>query len=116
MLARNTFKPPQNFDFSKNREYTALRIAGGNRSKRIESIDSTLLMDGAVPPNDPAIGKSNTPSTVRSRPIVPKGASRNRSAFIVSSSEYRCGSTIRRQEPETTRLCRRNDSTELAQG
>jgi hypothetical protein len=39
-----------------------------------------------------------------------------RTAFIVSFSGYRYGSTIRRQEPETARLCRRNDSTEPAQG
>lgn len=79
MLTSKTFRPPYNFDFSKNREYTALRIAGGNRRKRIESTENTLLRDGAVPPHDAASGKSITPSTIRSRPIVPNGASRNRS-------------------------------------
>jgi hypothetical protein len=52
---------PQTFDFSKNKEYTALRIAGGNRRRRIESIESPLLR-GAVPPNDAVSGKSITPS------------------------------------------------------
>jgi hypothetical protein len=34
MAASKTLRLPYNFDFSKNRESTALRIAGGKRKKR----------------------------------------------------------------------------------
>lgn len=78
MLISSTFKPPYNFDFSKNKEYTALRIAGGNKRRRIDSIESTLLRGGVAPPNDAARRKSITPSTIRSKPIAPSRASRSR--------------------------------------
>lgn len=75
MVASKTLNPPYNFDFSKNREYTALRIAGGRRKKRIENI---LPLDGSAPPNDAPRGRRNTPSTIRRELMAPSGASRNR--------------------------------------
>src|SRR5437879_4891130 len=75
MVASKTLRHPYNFDFSKNREYKALMIAGGKRKKRIEN---TLLTDGSAPPNDVARGRRITPSTTRSKLIAPSGASRNR--------------------------------------
>jgi hypothetical protein len=82
VVASKTLRPPYNFDFSKNREYTALRIAGGKRNKRIEN---TLLMDDSAPPNDVARGRRITPSTMRSKLIGPSGASwnRNDNQFII---------------------------------
>jgi hypothetical protein len=75
MVASKKLRLPHNFDFSKNREYTALRIAGGKRKRRIEN---TLLMDSSAPPKDVATGRRITPSTTRSKLIAPSGASRNR--------------------------------------
>jgi hypothetical protein len=75
MVASKTHRLPHNFDFSKNREYTALRIAGGKRKRRIEN---ALLMDSSAPPKDVATGRRITPSTTRSKLIAPSGASRNR--------------------------------------
>jgi hypothetical protein len=72
MAASKTLRLPHNFDFSKNREYTALRIAGGKRKKRIENTD------GSAPPNDVTSGREITPSTIRSKLIAPSSASRNR--------------------------------------
>jgi len=37
MGTSKTLRPPYNFDFSKNREYTALRIAGGKRNRKRSS-------------------------------------------------------------------------------
>jgi hypothetical protein len=75
MVASKTLRPPYNFDFSKNREYTALRIAGGKRKKRIEN---AFLTDDSAPPNDVARGRRIRPSTTRSKLIAPSSASRNR--------------------------------------
>jgi len=50
MVASKTLRLPHNFDFSKNREYTALRIEGGKRKRRIENALLILLMDGSAPP------------------------------------------------------------------
>jgi hypothetical protein len=75
MVASKTLRLPHSFDFSKNREYSALRIAGGKRKRRIEN---ALLMDGSAPPKDVATGRRITPSTTRSKLIAPSGASRNR--------------------------------------
>src|ERR1700693_4421302 len=89
MLISSTFKPPYNFDLSKNKEYTALRIAGGNRRRRIENIESTLLGGGVAPPNDAARRKSIAPSTIRSKPIAPSLASwsRNDSRLLICGSQ-----------------------------
>jgi hypothetical protein len=76
MAASKTLRLPYNFDFSKNREYTALRIAGGKRNRRIEN---AFLMDDSAPPNDVARGKRIKPSIIRSELIAPNGALRNRS-------------------------------------
>jgi hypothetical protein len=75
MAASKTLRLPYNFDFSKNREYTALRIAGGKRKKRKEN---TFLMDGSAPPNDATRGRRITPSTIRTKLITPSSASRSR--------------------------------------
>jgi hypothetical protein len=37
MVASKTLRLPHSFDFSKNREYSALRIAGGKRKRRMEN-------------------------------------------------------------------------------
>ena len=75
IVVSKMLRPPYNFDFSKNREYTALRIAGGNRKRTIKS---TRRRDASIPPNAVATGKSITPSTIRSELIAPSRASRNR--------------------------------------
>ena len=89
MLISSTFKPPYNFDLSKNKEYTALRIAGGDRRRKIESIESTLLTGGVAPPRDAARRKTITPSTIRSKPIAPSRASRSRndSRLLICESQ-----------------------------
>jgi hypothetical protein len=76
MVASKILRHPYNFDFSKNKEYRAPRIAGGKKKKRIEN---TLLTDGSsVAPNDAARGNSITANTIRARLIVPTAESRNR--------------------------------------
>src|SRR5258708_19430668 len=75
MLASKILRHPYNFDFSKNKEYRAPRIAGGKKKKRIEN---TLLMDGSVAPSDAARGNSITANTIRGKLIVPTAPSRNR--------------------------------------
>jgi hypothetical protein len=83
MAASKTLRVPYNFDFSKNREYTALRIAGGKRKKkRKKRIENTLLRDDSAPPNEVTRRRRITASTTRSKLIAPSSASRNRSAAI----------------------------------
>jgi hypothetical protein len=54
MVASKTLRAPDIFEFSKKREYTALRIAGG---KRKNAIENTLLTGGSAPPTDATRGK-----------------------------------------------------------
>lgn len=74
MLASKILRHPYNFDFSKNNEYRALRIAGGKKKKGIES---AVMMDHSFPPSA-AKGNSITANTIRAKLIVPTDASRNR--------------------------------------
>lgn len=90
MVASKTLRPPYNFDFSKNSEYTALRIARGNRKNTIES---TLLRAVSTPSNDAAKGMSITPNTIRSKLIAPSRASRNRNdnqSLICARADTEC--------------------------
>jgi hypothetical protein len=93
MAASKTLRVPYNFGFSKNREYTALRIAGGKRKKRIEN---TFLTDDSAPPNDVTRRRGITPSTIRSKLIAPSSASRNRGAAIYRQPRAGDGERSRR--------------------